>query len=135
MSFTLRQWANDVDSLLCERLGGGYRHQFLSGKALDIAEPLALVAFLDELPCDYLYGRPEVTRSDNFTYQGSEACMVFANPFMDLFQNILDFLFIHALQVRYGKTSLIQCVIQDRESGCFLPNFLASSTSCERCPS
>ena len=37
--------------------------------------------------------------------------MVFANPFMTLFQNILGFLFIYALQVVHRKTSLIQVVI------------------------
>jgi len=48
--------------------------------------------------------------------------MVSTNPFMNLFQNILGFLFIYALQVGHGKASLVQGVIQDRESGYSLPN-------------
>ena len=55
---------------------------------MDIAIPLALVAFPDEL-----------------------SCMVSTNPFMDLFENILGFLFVYTLQVRHGKTSFVQCVI------------------------
>ena len=43
--------------------------------------------------------------------------MISANPFMDLFQNILGFLFVDALQVGHGKASLVQGVIQDCELG------------------
>ena len=46
--------------------------------------------------------------------------MVSVNPFMNLFQSILGFLFIYALQLGHGKTSLIQGVIQDRELDCSL---------------
>ena len=122
MSFTLGQWANDVDSPLCKWSRGGYHRQSLSWKALDIPKPLAFVALLDKLPHIYLHNRPEVTYFDNFTYQGPRAYMVFANPFMDLFQDILGFFFVDALQVGHGEASLVQGVIQDRESGCPLPD-------------
>ena len=91
---------------------------------LDIPKPLALVILLDELFCNHLHSRLEVTCSDNFTYQGPEACMVSVHTFMNLFQNILGFLFIYTLQVGHGKTPLVEGVIQDRESGCSLPDFL-----------
>ena len=48
--------------------------------------------------------------------------MVSANPFMNLFQNILSFLFIDAFQVGHGEASLVQGIIQDREPRCFLPD-------------
>ena len=48
--------------------------------------------------------------------------MVFANPFMDLFQNILGFLFIDALQVGHREASLVQGVIQDCVPGFSLPD-------------
>ena len=72
---------------------------------------LALVTPLDKLHCIHLHGRLEVTYSDNLTYQGYGAYMVAANPFMDLFQDILGFLFVDAFQVRHGEASLIQGVI------------------------
>ena len=34
--------------------------------------------------------------------------MISANPFVNLFQNVLGFLFIYALQVGHGKASLVQ---------------------------
>ena len=123
MSLILGQWTNDVNSPLCEWPWGGYRHQFLGWKTLNISKPLTLAPLLDELPCVYLHRRPEVTCSDNFTYQGSRACMVSANPFINLFQNILDFLFIYTLQVGHRKASFVQGVIQDRESDYSFPDF------------
>ena len=41
---------------------------------------------------------------------------------MDLFLNILGFLFIDALQIGHGEAPLVQGVIQDREPGCSLPH-------------
>lgn len=89
---------------------------------LDIPKPLAFVTFLDEFPRIHLQNRPEVTYFDNFAYQGSKACMVSANPFMDLFQNIFDLFFVDALQVGHGEVFLIQGVVQDHEPSCSLPN-------------
>ena len=37
--------------------------------------------------------------------------MVLANAFMDFFQNVFGFLFVDALQVGHGKTSLVQGVV------------------------
>ena len=89
---------------------------------MDILNPLAFIALLDELPRVNLHSRLEVTCSDNFAYQGSRACMVSVNPFMDLFQDILGFFFINVLQVGHGEAFLVQGVIQDYELGRFLPN-------------
>ena len=56
----------------------------------------------------------------NFAYQGFRACMVSANPFIDLLQNIFDFFFVGALQVGNGEASLVQGVVYDCEPGCSL---------------
>ena len=114
---------------------GGCRRLSLGWKALDIPKPLALVTLLDELPCIYLHSRLEVTCSNNFTYQGSGASMVSAHLFIDVFQNIPGFLFIHAFQVGYGKASLKQVSFKIMNLATLFLTFLASSTSCGRCPS
>ena len=64
---------------------------------LDIHEPLALVAPFYELPCISLHGKPEVTYSDDPTYQGSRAYVVYIYSFVDLLQNILRFIFFDTL--------------------------------------
>ena len=63
---------------------------------LNVSKPLAFVAFLDELFCIFLQGRPKVTRSDNLADQGPPAYMISINPFMDLLQNIFGFLLVDA---------------------------------------
>ena len=81
MSFTLGQWADDVNSLLCKWPRGGYRRQSLDWKVLDILKPLELVTLLNELPRVHLHSRPEVTSSDDLTYQGPGARMISTHPF------------------------------------------------------
>ena len=50
--------------------------------------------------------------------------MVPTNSFVDFFQDVLGFVFVDTLQVRYGEASLVQGVIQDRKSGCPLLDLL-----------
>ena len=95
---------------------------FLGWDALDVSKPSAFVALLDELFCILLQGRLKVTCSDNFANQGSWACMIFANPFMDFLKNIFGFLFVDAPQVGHGEASFVQGIIQDHEPSCPLPD-------------
>ena len=87
------------------------------------SQTFGICHILDELPCIHLQSRSKVTYFDNFAYQGSWACVVSANSFMDLFQNVFSLLLVDALQVRHGEVSFVQGVVQDREPDCSFPDF------------
>ena len=49
--------------------------------------------------------------------------MISTDSFMDLLQDVLDLIFIDALQVRYGEASFVQGVIHDGEPSHPFPDF------------
>ena len=80
LSLTLGQWAHDVNPSLGKWRRGGYGGQLLSWDALNILKPLTLVTSFNKLLCVSLHSRPEITYSDDLTYQGSQACVVSHTP-------------------------------------------------------
>ena len=90
---------------------------------LDVSKPLALITSFDEFPCVLLHDGLEITCSNNFAFQGSWACVIFAYSLVDLLHDVFSFVFPNIAQVKHGKVPFIQNVIQDREHSCSLLDF------------